>query len=69
MWTLLLIILYTGQTASIPVSGEMTANPNGLVFNSEGACVNAANLVISASQQTASGRLHVTVMPACIPYP
>jgi hypothetical protein len=68
MWALIVIVLYTGTTASIPVSGEMSGR-NDLVFNSEGACVNAANLIISASQQTAAGRQHVTVMPACIPYP
>ena len=68
MWALFVIVLYTGTTVNIPVSGEITVR-NDLVFNSEQSCVNAANLIISASQTNAAGRQHVTVMPACIPYP
>ncbi len=67
-WVLFVIVLYTGTTINVPVSGDVHVRDD-FYFTSQQACIDAGNAIIASSQVTAAGRLHVTVMPSCLQWP
>jgi hypothetical protein len=67
-WVLFVIVLYTGTTVNIPVSGDVAARTD-FYFNTQQACIDAGNAIVAASQSTTAGRQHVTVMPSCFLFP